>query len=215
VLGPRLGSWFAELHRAEGVEVLLSAGVTGVRGRNRATELELAGGRRVRCDRVVVGVGVRPATRWLAGSGLELDGVCVDGETRSSAPGVYAAGDAAQVWDPGLARHLRTEHWEAAARQGAAAARAMLGLEQAPAPPPSFWSDQYGIRVQYVGHGAEADRIVLDGDPDSRDFQAEFTRDGATVAALLVGRPRALPAARRRVHDALQQHTQATTTTTR
>jgi NADPH-dependent 2,4-dienoyl-CoA reductase/sulfur reductase-like enzyme len=170
----------------------------------------------VRCDRIVVGVGVRPATQWLAGSGLDSGGPAVDTEGRTGAPDIYAAGDAARVWDPGLARHVRTEHWEAAARQGAGAARAMLGLDPALAPPPSFWSDQYGLRVQYVGHGGEADRIVLDGDPAARDFQAGFTRDGVPVAALLVGRPRALPEARRRVHAGLTQlQMQATATDTR
>jgi 3-phenylpropionate/trans-cinnamate dioxygenase ferredoxin reductase subunit len=85
----------------------------------------------------------------------------------------------------------------------AAVARSILGLEQAAEPPPSFWSDQYGVRVQCVGRAAEADRIVIDGDPDGREFQAEMTRDGVPVGVLLVGRPRALPDARRRVMQAM------------
>jgi 3-phenylpropionate/trans-cinnamate dioxygenase ferredoxin reductase subunit len=206
ILGEQLGGWFAELHREEGVEVVLSAGVTEVRGHKRVRELVLADGRTVRCDRVVVGVGVKPATGWLAGTGLEDGGVLVDPEGRSAAPGVYAAGDAARVFDPGLARHMRTDHWEAAARQGVAAARAILGLDPAPGPPPSFWSDQYGVRIQYVGRAESADRIEIDGDPSTRDFKAELTHQGVPVAVLLVGRPRALPEARRRLM-------QATTTT--
>ena len=211
VLGIRVGVWFAELHRSEGVEVLLSARISAVRGRTRLHALLLGGGRRVDCDHVLVGVGVAPATRWLAGSGLDPAGVLVDESGRSDVPGVYAAGDAARPYDPALGRHVRTEHWEAAARQGAAAARAMLGLEPAPLPPASFWSDQYGVRVQYVGHAREADRVVIDGDPDARDFQAEFTRAGATVAVLLAGRPRALPDARRRVQAGLESALPTTT----
>jgi 3-phenylpropionate/trans-cinnamate dioxygenase ferredoxin reductase subunit len=124
---------------------------------------------------------------------------------------VYAAGDAARPYEPALGRHVRTEHWEAAARQGAAAARAMLGLDPAPRSPASFWSDQYGVRIQYVGHAAEADRVVVDGDPEARDFQVEFTRAGATVAVLLAGRPRALPEARRRVQAGLERGAITTT----
>jgi 3-phenylpropionate/trans-cinnamate dioxygenase ferredoxin reductase subunit len=112
------------------------------------------------------------------------------------------------VFVPALARHVRTDHWDAAARQGAAAARAILGLEPAPEPPPSFWSDQYGVRIQYVGRAEDADRVAIDGDPATRDFEAELSCDGVPVAVLLVGRPRALPEARRRL-------LQATTTTTR
>ena len=127
----------------------------------------------------------------------------MDPQGRTAAPDVYAAGDAALVYEPALARQLRTEHWEAAARQGAAAARAMLGLEPARTPLPSFWSDQHGIRIQYVGRAGEADRIAIDGDPGSRDFEATFTKAGVPVAALLVGRPRALADARRRVQAGL------------
>jgi NADPH-dependent 2,4-dienoyl-CoA reductase/sulfur reductase-like enzyme len=202
VLGEQLGGWFADIHREEGVEVLLSAGLKEARGGRRARELVLADGRVVPCDRVVVGVGVRPATGWLASCGLDEGGVLVDPEGRSAAPDVYAAGDAACVYDRSLARHMRTDHWDAAARQGAAAARAILGLPQAPEPPPSFWSDQYGIRVQYVGRADDADRVEIDGDPSARDFQAELTRGGVPVAVLLVGRPRALPEARKRLMQA-------------
>lgn len=211
VLGEQLGNWFARMHEEEGVEVITGAALSEVRGGKRVRELVLADGRRIATDRVVVGVGVRPATRWLASCGLDEDGVLTDPHGRSAAPGVYAAGDAARVFDPALARHMRTDHWEAAARQGSAAARSILGLDHPPEPPPSFWSDQYGVRVQYVGRAADADRLEFDGDPATRDFQVEMTCAGVPVAALLVGRPRALPEARRRVMQGQQQ----TTTTAR
>ena len=124
---------------------------------------------------MLVGVGVEPDTRWLSGN--RPGGGRRAGGPRGpqSADGVYAAGDAALAYDPALNRHLRTEHWEAAARQGAAAARAMLDLEPARTPLPSFWSDQYGVRIQFVGRAGEADRIAIDGDPGGRDFEALFT----------------------------------------
>jgi 3-phenylpropionate/trans-cinnamate dioxygenase ferredoxin reductase subunit len=208
ILGTRLGSWFAELHRSEGASVLLGAVVDGVRGRRRVRELELADGRTIECDQVLVGVGVDPETRWLEGTGLDAHGVRVDPEGRTPAPDVYAAGDVACPYDPALARHVRSDHWEPAARQGTAAARAMLGLEPARTPLPSFWSDQHGVRVQYVGRAEDADRIAIDGDLAGRDFEALFTKDGAPVAALLVGRPRALADARRRVQAGLDSMTQ-------
>ncbi len=204
VLGPFLGTWFAELHRSEGAEVLLGARIENLRGHRRARALELARGRSVPCDHVLVGVGVDPDTRWLDGSGLADGGVPVDPNGRSAAPGIYAAGDAALVYDPALARHVRTDHWEAAARQGAAAARAILDVEPARAVPPSFWSDQFGIRVQYVGRATGADRVAIEGDPAARNFGATFTKNGVPVAALLVGRPRGLSEARRRVQQGLE-----------
>jgi hypothetical protein len=87
-------------------------------------------------------------------------------------------------------------HWESAVRQGVAAARAMLGREPQRSAPASFWSDLYDTRVQYLGNARLADRTAIDGDPAARDFAITFTRDGAPVAVLLVGRPHELPNAR-------------------
>ncbi len=185
---PELGRWFAELHAAEGVDVRLGTHLDAVRGNGRVEELVLSDGTRVACDLVVVGVGVAPATAWLAGSGLDPDGVRTDSEGRTALPGVFAAGDAA-----------RTQHWDAAARAGTAAARAMLGLDPRPARAPSFWSDQYGVRIQSVGRLAGADGMRLDGDPRSRDFIAFLTTGDRVTGALLVGRPRALPFVRKMI----------------
>ncbi|HCB34581.1 MAG TPA: FAD-dependent oxidoreductase, partial [Acidimicrobiaceae bacterium] len=59
-----------------------------------ATAVRLTDGTVLPADVVVVGIGVVPATGWLAGSGLALDdGVLCDGCGRAGAPGVYAVGD--------------------------------------------------------------------------------------------------------------------------
>jgi hypothetical protein len=102
----------------------------------------------------------------------------------------------AATFDPLLGRHVPGSHWEAAGRQGARAARAMLGLEPGAAPLTSFWTDQYGIRIQYLGRAQAADSVRIDGEPAARSFTATFLRAGRPVAALLVDRPRALPAFR-------------------
>jgi NADPH-dependent 2,4-dienoyl-CoA reductase/sulfur reductase-like enzyme len=202
ILGEEVGAWFAGLHTDEGVRLLTGAMLEGVRGEGRVEELLLADGRRLACDAVVVGVGTVPATSWLDGSGLEADGVRTDTAGRSSLPGVFAAGDASIPFEPRFGVHARTEHWDAAAWQGSAAARAMLGEHPGTPPLPSFWSDQYGHRIQYVGHAHHADAVVIEGDPDECDFEATFMRGGAPVAGLTVDRPRAIPALKRRIDDA-------------
>lgn len=201
LMGADLGRWFARFHRDEGIDVMLSAHVQRWHGTDTVEAVELRDGRLMECDAIVVGIGTEPTTDWLAGSGLEPDGVRVDGAGRTALPGVFAAGDASSPFNPQLGQHVRSEHWEAAARQGAAAAHAMLGLKTPPAAPPSFWSDQHGTRIQYVGHPHGADAIAIDGDPDARDFTATYSRRGQPIAALLVGRPHALPELRRRIHD--------------
>jgi 3-phenylpropionate/trans-cinnamate dioxygenase ferredoxin reductase component len=196
LLGIEVGSWFAKLHRSHGVEVILDAEIAAAHGTHHVEALMLRDGRRLACDHVVVGIGVDPDLAWLAGSGLDPTGVAVDADGRTAAPDVFAAGDAAATYDPVLRRHVPGGHWESAVRQGVAAARAMLGREPQRSAPASFWSDLYDTRVQYLGNARLADRTAIDGDPAARDFAITFTRDGAPVAVLLVGRPHELPNAR-------------------
>jgi 3-phenylpropionate/trans-cinnamate dioxygenase ferredoxin reductase component len=204
ILGPRLGRWFAELHHEEGVRIITGAALESARGADdRVEELVLADGRRLACDAVLVGIGTVPATGWLQGSGLGTGGVPVDAGGRTVVPGVFAAGDACLGFEPRRRAHLRTEHWDAAAWQGAAVAKAILGEEPGRPPLPSFWSDQYGVRVQCVGHPQLADEVAVEGDPAGRDFEALFSRDGVPVAGLAVGRPRAIPAFRKRIEGAI------------
>jgi 3-phenylpropionate/trans-cinnamate dioxygenase ferredoxin reductase subunit len=198
VLGPRLGGWFADLHRAEGVRVELGVSVADAGPAGAPVrELVLSDGRSVRADVVLVGVGVVPEIRWLAGSPLG-NGVAVDDGARTAVPHVYAAGDV-----------TGGQHWELAARHGAAAARSILGLPAVPAPPSNVWSDQYGVRIHLVGEVAGADAIEIDGDPGARDFTAVARRHGVVVGAVLVGRPRELPRWRRQLAQPIQERTAA------
>jgi NADPH-dependent 2,4-dienoyl-CoA reductase/sulfur reductase-like enzyme len=199
ILGAELGRWFADLHREEGVRLLTGAMLRSAEGSGRAERLLLADGTAVECDVVLVGIGTVPATGWLAGSGLGERGVEVDSGGRTGVPDVFAAGDASIPFDHRFGAHARTEHWDAAAWQGAAVARAMFGEEPGIPPLPSFWSDQYGVRVQCVGHPHRGEEVQLEGDPSARDFEAVFVRDGRPVAGLAVARPRAIPALRKRI----------------
>ncbi|HET7507270.1 MAG TPA: FAD-dependent oxidoreductase [Solirubrobacterales bacterium] len=199
ILGAELGRWFADLHREEGVRLLTGALLEGADGAGRVERLRLADGTRVDCDVVVVGIGTVPATGWVAGSGLGERRVEVDASGRTAAPDVFAAGDASVPFDHRFRVHARTEHWDAAAWQGAAAARAMLGEEAGVPPLPSFWSDQHGLRIQSVGHPHLGDSVLIEGDPAARDFEAVFVREGRPVAGLAVGRPRSIPALRKRI----------------
>jgi NADPH-dependent 2,4-dienoyl-CoA reductase/sulfur reductase-like enzyme len=196
LLGDAAGRWFADLHSAHGVRVVLGRRVVGLDGDGRATAVLLDDGTRLPCAHVVVGVGVAPDTAWTAGNGLGERGVRADHSGRTTVDAVFAAGDAAATFDPAVGEFVPGAHWEAAARQGAAAARAMLGLDAAPAPQASFWSDLYDVRLQVVGHAAAADRATIDGDPASRDFSVTYTRGGEPVAVLLANRPQELPNAR-------------------
>jgi NADPH-dependent 2,4-dienoyl-CoA reductase/sulfur reductase-like enzyme len=204
ILGEEAGRWFARLHADEGVEMRTETMLESARGNGTVEELIMKGGERLECDAVVVGVGVAPDAAWLKGSRLETDGVLTDHAGRTRIPDVFAAGDVARSYDRRARAHTRTEHWDAAARQGMAAARAMLGDQPQPGPLPSFWSDQYGIRIQYVGHAHLADGARTEGSPERRDFAVVYTREDRPVAALAVGRPRAFARLRREIESTYQ-----------
>ena len=181
VVGADLGRWFMRLHERHGVRMLTGRTVRSVDGElNRIRRLRLDDGTVLECGHLVIGVGSEPACDWLAGSGLSTaGGVAVDAAGRTASPEVFAAGDAAATYDPYLGRHVPGSHWEQAARQGAQAARAMLGREPAARRPTSFWTDQYGVRIQYLGRYASGDRLQIDGDPAEPRFTATFLRDEA------------------------------------
>ena len=201
VLGPEVGSLLAARYAGAGVDLRLGGAIErlehGPDGRPRA--LVLADGAEVRADAVVVAVGVSPETGGLPAAGR--NGIPTDGCGRTAVPGVYAAGDVAEAWHPLLGRRLRVEHWTSAAGQGAAVAHAILGQERPAAALPYFWSDQFGLRLQYVGHAESWDAVELHGEGDS--FVARYVENGATVAALAVNRPAEVGALRKELAAAL------------
>jgi 3-phenylpropionate/trans-cinnamate dioxygenase ferredoxin reductase subunit len=206
LLGREIGEWFAGLHRGEGVELVLGHTAAQIHGDGRVQSVTLDDGRRIETDHVLVGIGVAPDLGWAADAGLSSAGVPTDETGRSELPDIYAAGDAAAFYDASLGRHALSGHWESAGRQGAAAANSILGRPPAAPALSSFWSDQYGVRIQYLGHAHLSDSVSVEGDMDARDFVALYSREGMPVAALIVGRPGALPELR----DSLSYMTERT-----
>lgn len=192
-LPPALADWLVDLHRRNGVRVELGARIASVEGDGRVRAVVLADGRRIGCDAVLAAIGVDPDTAWLAGSGLPADGVPVDARGATALPDVYAAGDCALTPDPATGRPRRSDHWEAAVHTGRTAAAAMLGLPAQQQPPPGFWTDQHGVRLQVVGEVAGADAMLVDGRLDEDDFHLVLTRDGTPMAGAAANRPRELP----------------------
>ncbi len=192
-LGKELAPRWAELHRQHGVDVRVGVGVDSFIGNGRVEAVRLTDGSRVPADVVIVGLGVTPVTDWLDGSGLRVDdGVVCDGtgaaEGDTGDAAVVAAGDVARWWHPLYERHLRTEHWDDAGRQGEAAARTLLaGPDHAETVEelPYFWSDQYDVKVQMLGVPTDYDAVdIVEGDPEAWEFLAAYGRDGRTIAVL-------------------------------
>lgn len=190
VLGEQVGALVTRLHRAEGVDVRTGVGVAEVRGQDgRVTSVFLTDGTELDADLVVVGIGSRPATDWLEGSGITVDnGVVCDEAGRTSALHVWALGDAAS-WRDATGHQVRVEHWSNVAEQARVVVPRMLGQE----PPeavvvPYFWSDQYDVKIQCLGE-PEAGDIVHIVEDDGRKFLAYYERDGVVAGVVGGGMP--------------------------
>jgi NADPH-dependent 2,4-dienoyl-CoA reductase/sulfur reductase-like enzyme len=189
VLGEQIGELVARLHRAEGVDVRCGVGVSDVSGADRVEKVVLGDGTELDVDLVVVGIGSRPATSWLEGSGIEVDnGVVCDTHGRASAPNVWAIGDVAS-WCHTLGHQVRVEHWSNVADQARALVPAMLGRDAPESVTvPYFWSDQYDVKIQCLGEPEASDTVHVVED-DGRKFLAFYERDGVVAGVVGGGMP--------------------------
>ncbi|MFL1903647.1 NAD(P)/FAD-dependent oxidoreductase [Streptomyces tauricus] len=162
-------------------------------------------GSRLPAGAVVVGIGARPATAWLAGSGIELGAhreIVADDHLRTSLPGVYAVGDCASFPSGRYGERLLVHHWDNALQGPRTVAANIVGETPAPYDPvPYFWSEQFGRFVQYAGHHGAADALLWRGDPAGPSWSVCWLREGRLVAVLAVGRPRDLAQGRRLIES--------------
>jgi len=189
-LGAQTVGWYA----GAGVDLRVDVAVESV----QPDGLALAGGEWIAADEIVTAVGVRPATRWLADSGLHLqNGVAVDAGLRASQPGVYAVGDCAAFESRRFGRRLRFEHWDVALHAPEVVAANLLGGDEVYDPVPYFWSEQFGRMVQYAGYHGDAEDLLWRGDPAAPTWTACWLTAGRLVTLLTVDRPRDLLQGRR------------------
>lgn len=187
-LGPRLGELLRGVHERRGVRVLCGRTVTTFEGTDRVQGLTLDDGSSVDADLVVVGIGMTPSVSWLDGSGIELeDGVRCDETLAASIPGVVAAGDVASWFHPLFETRMRVEHWTNAVEQARHAVRTLLAREgeaTAFTSVPTFWSDQFDIKIQGAGRPQPTDDFVLRTGVDDEKLVALYSRAGRLTGAV-------------------------------
>ena len=164
VLGPEVGAYIARLHREHGVDLRLEVESPP------AADL--------------VAVGSVPRTQLAERAGLAVDrGIVVDELGRTSAEGVFAAGDVTRFFHPLFETRIRVEHFQTAQRQGFIVGRAMAGKDEPYREVPWFWSDQYELNLQYAGAGLPWDETVTRGAMGRPPFTVFYMRSGTLVAA--------------------------------
>ncbi len=184
-VGDVMREWYADA----GVRLFTGRRVAGV----EPGGVVLDDGSRLPAGAVVVGIGARPGTGWLGGSGVALDtdrAVLADDRLRTSEPGVHAVGDCASFPSARYGRRLLIHHWDNAVQGPRTAAANLLGADEAYDPVPYFWSEQFGRFVQYAGYHGDEDTVVRRGDIDGTAWTVCWLRGGVLTALLSVGRPR-------------------------
>jgi 3-phenylpropionate/trans-cinnamate dioxygenase ferredoxin reductase subunit len=197
-VGAEVGTVTAAWYGQAGVDLRLGQVVESVQDGG----LALGGGGWLDADEIVTAVGVRPEVGWLDSSAVDLEnGVVVDGQLRSSVPGVYAVGDCAAFWSARFGRRMRPEHWDSALRAPSVLAANLIGGTRNYDPVPYFWSEQFGRMMQYAGDHFGADRLVWRGASSEQRWAVCWLAGSRLVAVLTVGLPKDLQQGRRLIES--------------
>ena len=187
VLGPQVGAYLHRLHERKGVVFHLQQSVVAIDER----KVTLQDGHTVSADLVVIGIGVKPLIELAERAGIQTDrGVSVNQHLETSVPGIFAAGDIARWPDPLTGDNIRVEHWVVAERQGQTAARNILGRRERFDAVPFFWTSQFDLTLNYIGHAEKWDKLDLEGSIEDHDCKLSFQRAGKTLAVATIGRDR-------------------------
>jgi 3-phenylpropionate/trans-cinnamate dioxygenase ferredoxin reductase subunit len=204
--GADAGRWFQQQLEDHGVTFYAGDQLEAFEGDGRVRAVVTASGRAIECDTVIVGAGVRPDAMLAQRAGLEVDdGVVCDSTLKTSADGIYAAGDCCSYDSVVHGRRLRVEHWDVAMQQGMHAGRNMLGEDADYDVVPYFFSDLADwASLEYVGPAQDWDQEVWRGDRDAGEFSLWYLKGGRVAGALSVGRSEDLAEARRMIADGVE-----------
>ncbi len=196
-LGPEMGAVVAGLHSRHGVRLLCGVPVAGLLGTERVSGVRLTDGTEVAAEVVVAGIGAVPAVDWLAQSGVDISappsgGVVCDAVGFTGTPGIFAVGDCSAWFDDVRGRHHRIEHWTDSRDRPTVLVAAMLGRPPATTlRAPYFWSDQYGVKIQFAGRREGDEEVTVEaGGAVTDDVLAVYRRNGIPVAVLGLNQPK-------------------------
>jgi 3-phenylpropionate/trans-cinnamate dioxygenase ferredoxin reductase subunit len=187
-LPPELGDWLAQRARASGVDLRLGCTINALEAQADGIRVRLADGAALSAPLVVVAIGMTPNVELATAAGVALHagngGIQVDEQGRTSAAGIYAAGDCCSQYQPLVGSHMRLESWQSANEQARMAAAAMLGAICAPAATPWFWTDQFGCNIQMLGAPNPATRYTWRGTAAGGDTNPKFMLLGSLQGRL-------------------------------
>lgn len=147
-----LSQYITEYYHQKGVELIPGDSVASMEKKGDRFLIRTKSGQEREVDGVIAGIGIRPNVELAKSAGLKVhNGIVVDGQLRTSAPDVFAAGDVAQFPYKLLDRSMRVEHEDNALRMGKQAGRNMAGASESYDHAPYFYSDLFELGYEAVG----------------------------------------------------------------
>lgn len=205
VVAPVMSEFFEDLHRAAGVDIRTGVKVTGIARNDDSLSVCSGDGEDIEVDLVIIAIGIVPNVDLAAAAGLPTDnGILVDEYGRTSDPAIVAAGDCTNHPNPIYGRRVRLESVQNAMSQARVAAATLSGKPKPYTDVPTFWSEQYDLRLQIVGLSQGYDDIVVRGDPAARAFALFYLKDGVLIAVDAVNKPTEFMHCKRLVADRAQ-----------
>jgi NADPH-dependent 2,4-dienoyl-CoA reductase/sulfur reductase-like enzyme/predicted acylesterase/phospholipase RssA len=184
---PEVSNFFAEYFRARGVDVIFGEEVKEFWGTTKVEGIVTSSGKRMPCDIIAIGIGVRPEVGFLANSGINVDGgILVDQYLETNRPGIYAAGDVANFYNPIARTRYRAEHWDNAVKQGRLAAWNMLGERQSWRTVSYNYSGVFDVTFNVVGSTEKADERVVRGSFKDKSFSVLYIENDRLRGAFLL-----------------------------
>lgn len=190
--GPHGAGFLADLLRSKGADLRFGEEAAALTGSGRVAGVRLKSGGEVAGDFAVVGVGVTPRTSLAQAAGLDVDprqGIHVNPYLETSAPDVWAAGDAACFFDPVYDRTWHVEHLNNAAWHGEIAGANMAGERIAYDHVPNFFSDFLGYHMELFGDTQNWQRTLLVGEPASGKFSELYLDSRGRVQMVIALNP--------------------------
>ncbi|MFL9872907.1 NAD(P)/FAD-dependent oxidoreductase [Paraburkholderia megapolitana] len=190
VVPPVVGSFFAELHRAQGTSVLTGRRIASISAGSAPNKIVLDDGSVCEADVILAAIGATPNDELARAAGISIDdGVITDICGHSSIAGIWAVGDVARISDEGVLR-ARYESVAHTSHRARVVAVGMLGHAAPVDEPMWFWSDQHNVKLQGIGLTRADDELVVVGSPREGSFATYAIRENRIVAVTMVNRMR-------------------------
>lgn len=209
VTSPMMSAFFSHLHYEQGVKIYTEVMVQRLLGENgKVTAIELADGRQLEADMVLVGIGVEVNDELAKQAHLNTEnGIIVDDYCQTNDENIFAIGDCTWHYNPMYQRWLRLESVQNANDQAKVAAKMMVHADKDQVKPynslPWFWSDQYDIKLQIAGLSNAYDDYQIDGKIADKHFSISYYREGQLIALDAINQPRAFMQAKKQLTENL------------